>query len=386
MALATSSCDTASARHAHERAKRSASSDGFVLMLYATSSATPRPPTQLRASVIAAPCRHARDGKNSSRGVIGDAAAPASRSSPTSSGTLPLARAARPVAPRARSEQRSASGRKRNPWTTERQPCQLSTGRHSPFGPTRSTRQPCARQNACRRCCDARIGSSSGSSGRLARGRGGREWGRGASRRRQRRAVDLARVGQRDRGERDEARGDEEPGRDGDHVLPQLLGRRRQARLEYHIRREALRCRGALRHDDRFGDRRMLEQQRLDLGRLDPAAAHLQLAVDAADVLEHAVVEEAHEIPGPVERRAAPRSGSETNWRSRELRRPRYPLARPAPPTSSSPGTPIGTSCRSRSTTRTSTLSIGRPIGTRQRSSRWSRGSHQVASHTSEVP
>ena len=52
---------------------------------------------------------------------------------------------------------------------------------------------------------------------------------------------------------------------------------------------------------DRLGDLRDLEQDQLDLGQLDAVAAQLDLRVDAAEILDLAVVGDAAEIAGAID-------------------------------------------------------------------------------------
>ncbi len=52
---------------------------------------------------------------------------------------------------------------------------------------------------------------------------------------------------------------------------------------------------------DRLGDFRNVEQNRFDLGQLDPVAAQLDLRVDAAEILDLAVIGQATEVAGAID-------------------------------------------------------------------------------------
>src|SRR6185503_18468246 len=68
------------------------------------------------------------------------------------------------------------------------------------------------------------------------------------------------------------------------------------------IRDELLAATRAVARDDRgVAQRRVLPEHRLDLAELDAEAADLHLMIDAADVLEYAILADAAEVAGPVE-------------------------------------------------------------------------------------
>ena len=103
------------------------------------------------------------------------------------------------------------------------------------------------------------------------------------------------------------------------------------------------------RHDRGLAHRGVPRERLLDLARLDPEAANLDLAIHPAEVLEVAVGPPAGEVARAVEASArlrAERVGDETLGRQPGLFR--YPRATPAPPMYSSPATPTGTGSRFR--------------------------------------
>ncbi len=139
----------------------------------------------------------------------------------------------------------------------------------------------------------------------LGAGRGDRR----AAGRGQRLAVDLARAGQRQRRQRDEAGRDHVVGQRARQVRAQLLvaghrvaGRRDQVRDQPRI--AGLILPG---DDGGLGDRRVAGQRDLDLAQLDAVAAQLDLEVGAAEALEHAAVgggAPARQVAGAVQPRA----------------------------------------------------------------------------------
>ena len=85
----------------------------------------------------------------------------------------------------------------------------------------------------------------------------------------------------------------------------ELGARRVRAFARHVVRDEALRAAGQLDGlRERLADAGMLGEPLLDLGELDAEAADLHLLVDAAQVLEVAVGQDAREIAGPIEARA----------------------------------------------------------------------------------
>ena len=121
-------------------------------------------------------------------------------------------------------------------------------------------------------------------------------------RRRQRLAVELAVGGQRQGIEHDDGR--------GHHVVGQPLGqaaaqRRRIERLVragHHIADQLLVSGTVLARDDAgLGHRRVLRKTALDLAQLDAEAADLDLLVGAAEEVEVAVGQPAHQIAGAVQ-------------------------------------------------------------------------------------
>ena len=132
-------------------------------------------------------------------------------------------------------------------------------------------------------------------------------------RRRQGAAVHLA-IG----GEREGIEGHDH-GRD--HVVGQTDGRpgaqlfrRRQGRTSDIGDEPAVAGREIVRHHQGALDAGVSGERRLDLGRLDPEAADLQLMIGAADELEDATFQIAHHVAGAVEPLAgtlAPRMGHE---------------------------------------------------------------------------
>ena len=67
-----------------------------------------------------------------------------------------------------------------------------------------------------------------------------------------------------------------------------------------------LAARFATRHDDAGAHIRMVGKRVLDLLELDPAAANLDLMVDAPEAFQRPVGSPARQISGPVQARAAP--------------------------------------------------------------------------------
>ncbi len=116
-------------------------------------------------------------------------------------------------------------------------------------------------------------------------------------------------------------------------------------------------------HDGGLADARQGQQHLLDLARLDPVAADLDLAVGAAQVLKYP----------PAASGRGPRSGTSPSRRpvragGEALRGHPGPAQVPPrqllPATTVSPVTPAGTGCRAASSTYTRVFQVGRPSGT----------------------
>ena len=123
---------------------------------------------------------------------------------------------------------------------------------------------------------------------------------------------------------------------------------------------------GGVLADDHRGLRhpRAGGQHRLDLARLDPEPADLDLVIGPPG--EHQLPRPAvHLARSPVRYIRSPPApnGHATNRSAVSPARPRYPRASPAPAMYSSPATPAGTGHSHRSSTNTRVLAIGAPIG-----------------------
>ena len=117
-------------------------------------------------------------------------------------------------------------------------------------------------------------------------------------------AIDLAVGGERHRRKEDERPGDHVLGQRAPQVAPERLRVGRTARRRDHVRGQApVVAGGAVQHDDGFRDLRQARERGLDLARLDPVPAQLDLPVDAPEELDRAVAATPGEVAGAVEPR-----------------------------------------------------------------------------------
>ena len=114
----------------------------------------------------------------------------------------------------------------------------------------------------------------------------------------------------------------------------------------------------------RLGHPRAGGQHRLDLARLDPEPADLDLIIGPPG--EHQLARPARplgQVPGPVHPLPADPNGHAMNRSAVSPARPRYPRASSAPAMYSSPAIPAGTGSSHSSSTNSRVFATGAPIG-----------------------